>query len=75
MKYRNVEAVRDRIDETFLEYCKSYRPSILQEYIGGRLTGLLYSSAMLGAIDIEEYEYLHDALKAVDINWRKGVKA
>lgn len=75
MKFRNVEAVRDRIDKTFLEYCKSDPVSILQEYINGRLTGLLYASVMLGAIDTEEYEYLHDAIKGVDINWRKGVKA
>ena len=74
MKFRNVEAVRDRIDETFLDYCKSYPVSIIQEYIDGRLTGILYASMMLGAIDTEEYEYLHDAMKAVHMNWRKGVK-
>lgn len=74
-KFRNVEAVRDRIDETFLDYCKSYPVSIIQKHIDGRLTGILYASVMLGAIDTEEYEYLYDAIKAVDINWRKGVNA
>ena len=75
MKFSEVEVVRDRIDYTFLDYCKSDPASILQEYINGRLTGLIYASLMLGAIDSEEYEYLHDAIKAVDMNWRKGVKA
>lgn len=72
---RDVEAVISRIDNTFLEYCKSDPISIEKEYINGRLTGILYASMMLGAIDTEEYNYLHDAIKAVDINWKKGVNA
>ena len=75
MKLRNVATVRDRIDDTFLGYCMAGHGGTCWEYLNGRLSGLLYSACMLGAIDTEEYAYLSDAVKAVDINWRKGVRA
>lgn len=75
MNLREVEAVKKRIDDTFLEYCKADYRSVIREFLDGRLSGLLFASRMLGAIDAEEYEYLNDAIKAVDIHWRKGVKA
>ena len=75
MNLREVESVKKRIDDTFLEYCKADYGSVIREYSYGRLSGLIFASCRLGAIDTEEYEYLHDAIKAVDINWRKGVNA
>lgn len=75
MNLREVETVKNRIDNTFLEYCKADYGSVIREYLNGRLSGLIFASRMLGAIDAEEYEYLYDAIKAVDIHWRKGVKA
>lgn len=75
MNLRGCEVVKNRIDDTFLEYCKADYRSVIREYLYGSLSGLIFASCMLGAIDLEEYDYLYDAIKAVDIHWRKGVRA
>lgn len=65
-RIKDYDMIKEIIDITFMEYTQYYKYSNgYQEFIYGRLTGILYTSVMVGAITLEEYYYIEKARIAV----------
>lgn len=68
----NIDEVKEIIDGYFINYalyeCRSYS---YQEFVFGRLTGMLYTAYLCGAITMEEYIFIDTARKAISVNRHK----
>lgn len=66
------DAVKKAIDRNFIMYALyRQRDYGYQEWIHGRLTGMLFVAVMSGAITLDEYEFVDRARSAIALNRHK----
>ena len=72
MYIKDYGSIKNAIDRHFVRYalytkkCYGY-----QEWIHGRLTGMLYVALMSGAITLEEHDFINNARIAIALNRHK----
>lgn len=72
MYIKDYESVKKAIDRNFVMYARYTKQSYgYQEWIHGRLTGMLYTAVMLGAITLDEHEFINNARIAISLNRHK----
>lgn len=72
MGIKDYESIKDAIDRNFIMYALyTQRNYGYQEWIYGRLTGMLCVALMSGAITVDEFEFANSARIAISLNRHK----
>lgn len=69
MYIKDYASIRRAIDRNFVMYALYTRKNYgYQEWIYGRLTGMLYVALRSGAITLDEHEFINNARIAISLN-------
>lgn len=72
MYIKDYESIKNAIDRNFVMYALyTQRDYGYQEWIDGRLKGMLYVAVMSGAITLDEHKFVDRARSAIALNRHK----